>query len=79
MPLNRWKALKAALIAVLITAIAIVAIVWQGDPTAVGIAAIVAVLVAAGANVKEVEIARALTITFRNGKRREPRDDQDQE
>lgn len=65
MPVTRWKAIKSLLFGLAITLVGVVAIVSDGDPTRVGITAIVMLYLVGQIDVKEVEIARWLSVTFR--------------
>lgn len=69
MPIERWKAIKGAFFAVLTVAFATFVIRMEADPTAVFFGAGVLLLVYFGVELKEVELARGVTITFRNGRR----------
>ena len=64
MPLTVWKRLKGLLYSALIIALAVYAIQANADPTAVFIATATVIAVITGVEVKEVEIATAISIRF---------------
>lgn len=69
MAIERWKAVKGAFFAVLTVGFAGFVIRMEADPTAVFFGAGVLLLVYFGVELKEVELARAVTIRFRDGER----------
>ena len=66
-PVTQWKHLKSAFYAALITALAIFAIYANADPTTVFLAAVSTIIVVTSVEVKEVEVARAVSIRFFRG------------
>ena len=66
-PVTKWKHLKSAFYAILFTALAFAAIYYNADPTTVYVTAVTSMLVVYGVEVKEVEIARLISITLSNG------------
>ncbi|WP_254766048.1 hypothetical protein [Salinilacihabitans rarus] len=71
MPIERWKAIKGAFFAVLTVAFAAFVIRMEADPTAVFFGAATLLLVYFGVELKEVELARGVTITFLDGEERD--------
>lgn len=67
LPVTKWKQLKSAFYAVLFVALAVAAIYFDADPTTVYVTAATSMLVVYGVEVKEVEIARVISITLSNG------------
>ena len=64
MSVSVWKRLKGIFYSGLIFALAVYAIQANADPTAVFIATATVIAVITGVEVKEVEIAKAISITF---------------
>jgi len=64
MPVSVWKRLKGLLYSALIFILAVYAIVANADPTAVFVTAATVIAIVTGVEVKEVEIAKAISITF---------------
>lgn len=74
MPPKRWKAVKSAWFGLLIGIVGLSAIVSGGDPTVVGAVTIGGLIAVGVTEVKEIEIAKYLSVTFRNGHQKEGED-----
>ena len=71
MPVQKWKFIKSLFYALLIAFLAAFAVASEADPTAVYLAAVFGFLIVFGVEVKEVEIAQLITITFQNERKDE--------
>lgn len=78
MPYERWRIVKSLLYAALIVATAAGGLAFNSDPTLTMALAIVAILVVFGTEINEIQVANLLTITFRQDRRWQD-DDRDEE
>lgn len=71
MALKRWKTIEGAFFAVLTISFGAFVVRMDAEPTVVFSVAGTLLLIYFGVDVQEVELARRLTITFRNEERRD--------
>lgn len=67
MTVSRWRTLKALVFSALLTGVATLSILENADPTIIGSVTLVGIVLFFGLELKEVELASLLTITFKNG------------
>lgn len=78
MSLKRWRTLKALFFSSLLAVVAALSILHNADATVIGAVALVGIILTFGLELKEVDVANLLTVTFKNGtkKRQDKQEDE---
>lgn len=66
-PVNVWRICKALLYVTILVAVSGLHLSFNADPTIVGVVTVAGAIVILVGEVKEIEIANWITITFKNG------------